>query len=335
MNNRNMNKSILHTPDGVRDIYGEELRFRRDVQNRILSVMGSEGYSEIVTPVFEYFDVFSRDIGTTPSKELYKLFDREGETLALRPDFTPSVARSAARYFLNDSNTVLPLRFFYCGNTFNNSRPLLGRPSEVTQAGVELIGAGDAVSDAEVVSLLIRCLREAGLESFTVSLGNASYFRGLCGEAGLCEEDELSLRDHISGRNWFAAEDLLRELGTDTEIREKLLSVIDLSGDPSVLDTAAENAGNSLSEEAVNRLRETCRLVGDMGLSRYVSFDLGLLSRYNYYTGIVFRAYTFGVGEAVAMGGRYDRLLAKFGKDCPATGFAIVLDNVITALGKR
>lgn len=329
------NNNILHTPDGVRDIYGEELRFRREVQGKVLSVMEKYGFSEIVTPLFEYFDVFSRDIGTTPSRELYKLFDRDGDTLALRPDFTPSVARSAARYFLNDNETELPLRFYYCGNTFNNSRPLMGKPSEVTQAGVELIGAGDAASDAEIVGLLIRCLKEAGLTDYTVSIGNASYFRGLCREALLSEEDELSLRDLISGRNWFAARDLLKGIGVPSEdVADRLLNVIDLSGGQEILDKASEYAGNQESVSAVERLKETWSLL-DSDLRKYVSFDLGLLSRYNYYTGIVFRAYTYGVGDAVAMGGRYDNLLGKFGKDCPATGFAVVLDNLITALRKR
>ncbi len=330
-----MNNEILHTPDGVRDIYGEELKFRRGVENKILKAMENSGYEEIMTPSFEYFDVFSRDIGTMPSREFYKMVDRNGDTLVFRPDFTPSVARCAARYFLNNKDTELPLRFYYCGNTFNTTRPLMGKPSEVTQTGVELIGAGDAASDAEIVSLLVRCLMDAGLEKFTVSLGNASYFKGLCNEAGLSEEDELSLRDLISGRNWFAAEDLLSDLKVPKVVQKQLLNVIDLSGNTEILGKASENAGNSFSAEAVNRLKETYELIDGDELRHFVSFDLGLLSRYNYYTGIIFRAYTYGVGDAIAMGGRYDRLLGKFGKDCPATGFAIVLDDVIAALRKR
>ena len=124
--------SLLHTPDGVRDLYGEELNQKISISSLILNTISRYGYERIDTPAFEYFDVFSKDIGTIPSKDLYKFFDKEGNTLVLRPDFTPSVARCAAKYF---SDSDLPLRFSYTGNTFiNRTLQISAVAAELAQA---------------------------------------------------------------------------------------------------------------------------------------------------------------------------------------------------------
>ena len=134
-----MNRNLLHTPEGVRDIYGGEFAGKLKLEELIHGKFKNFGYQDIQTPLFEYFDVFSREIGTTPSKELYKFFDKEGNTLALRPDFTPSMARCAAKYFMEET---FPIRFCYAGNTFTNISSLQGKLCEVTQMGAELIGDG-------------------------------------------------------------------------------------------------------------------------------------------------------------------------------------------------
>ena len=92
-------KKILHTPEGVRDIYNSECEQKRILQNSLQTVIKSYGYKSIETPTFEYSDVFSQEVGTIPSRELFKFFDRDGNTLVLRPDFTPSIARAASTYF--------------------------------------------------------------------------------------------------------------------------------------------------------------------------------------------------------------------------------------------
>jgi len=153
-----MEKRLLHTPEGVRDIYGNELKKKQQVQMHLMDAFGSFGYKRIQTPVFEYFDVFSKEIGTTKSNELYKFFDKEGNTLVLRPDFTPSMARCAAKYYLEED---IPVRFSYCGNTFTNASELQGKLKEVTQTGVELIGDGTQSADAELIHLAVTALRKA------------------------------------------------------------------------------------------------------------------------------------------------------------------------------
>ena len=156
-------QKILHTPEGVRDIYSAECEQKLALQQKLHTVIKSYGYRDIETPTFEYFDVFSKEIGTIPSRELYKFFDREGETLVLRPDFTPSVARAAAKYFLNEN---MAIRLTYLGNTFVNNSSYQGRLKETTQIGGELIGDKSADADAEVIALVVQMLLSAGLQEF-------------------------------------------------------------------------------------------------------------------------------------------------------------------------
>ena len=147
-------KRLVHTPEGVRDIYGKEYASKQTVQKLFGEKLHSYGYQDIQTPTFEFFDVFSREIGTTPSKELYKFFDKEGNTLVLRPDFTPSIARCAAKYFPVEN---IPLRFCYMGNNFINTSDLQGKLKETTQMGAELLGDGSPEADAEMIAMLVRC----------------------------------------------------------------------------------------------------------------------------------------------------------------------------------
>ena len=328
-----MKSSLLHTPEGVRDIYGDEYARKNKVSTEILRQIHSYGYEDIQTPAFEFFGVFSNEIGTTPSRELYKFFDKDGNTLALRPDFTPSIARCAAKYFMEDSS---PLRLCYSGNTYTNTSNLQGKLKEMTEIGAELICDDSVYADAEEITLLIGSLQKAGLKDFQISVGNAEYFKGLCEYAGIDEETELKLRDFISGKNYFGAEDLLADCGISEDKGALLLRVMDLFGsDEKVLDKALDGIESVHSAEAVKRLRDVYDVLCRYGVEKYVSFDLGMLSKYNYYTGIIFKAFTYGAGDAIAKGGRYDRLLRQFGKDAPAIGFVIVLDDLMNAMSRQ
>ena len=215
-----MNNRLLHTPEGVRDIYGKEYARKLAVEQKLQNAIHCFGYEDIQTPSIEFFDVFSKEIGTTPSKELYKFFDKEGNTLVLRPDFTPSIARCAAKYFMEEK---VPLRFSYNGNTFTNTSNLQGKLKEVTQMGAELIGDPSVEADAEVISMVIEALKSTGLTRFQVTIGEVDYFRGLCEEAGLDEDTEKELRSCISGKNFFAAQELLEQEPERLEDRVMLL----------------------------------------------------------------------------------------------------------------
>ncbi len=324
-----MIKKLVHTPDGVRDIYGEEEQRKLYLEDCIKRVIYSYGYEDIQTPTFEYFDVFSKDIGTTPSKELYKFFDKEGDTLCLRPDFTPSVARSVAKYFSDETN---PIKLTYMGNTFVNNSSLQGKLKEATEIGVELMNDDSYIADAETINLAIEALKSTGLENFQVVIGHIEYFKGLCESVGILEDDELILREYISSKNFIMAEELIDSLIKDKKQKELLMMTGESIGDISVIKATKEKINNVRSKNALTRLEKIYEALKLFNNEKYVSFDLGMLSKYNYYTGVIFKAYTYGLGDVVIKGGRYDHLVEAFGNPKPAVGFMIVIDDLMLAL---
>ena len=192
-----MTDQMLHTPDGVRDIYNGECKQKLLLQERLHDVLRQYGYRDIQTPTFEFFNIFGKEIGTTPSKDLYKFFDKDGSTLVLRPDFTPSIARSAAKYYTEDD---MPVKLCYMGNTFINSNAYQGRLKEATVQGAELIGDDTSDADAEIIAMTIDSLKSAGLRDFQVDIGQVEFFNGLVEEAGLSTETEEQLRELIEER---------------------------------------------------------------------------------------------------------------------------------------
>ena len=319
---------ILHTPEGVRDIYGSEFVQKFELQQLLYRVLAGQGYQGIETPTFEFFDVFSREVGTVPSRELYKFFDKEGNTLALRPDMTPSIARAVSKYFHDET----PIRLCYMGNTFINYDKYQGRLKETTQLGAELMGEESVEADVELLSVLIEALKAAGLREFQVSVGQVEFFKALLKEAGIGSEAEESLRRLIADKNRFAAEELLADYELAGELREAFLEMTTLSGTTEVIEQARALTKNEEALRALARLEAIYEGLKEKGCERYITFDLSMLSKYNYYTGIVFRAYSYGYGEPVAKGGRYDTLLSHFGRQLPAVGFAIVIDQLQRAL---
>ena len=325
-------QDLLHTPEGVRDSYGRENTAKQAALEEISKKIHLYGYKDIQPPSFEYFDVFSNEIGTTPSRELYKFFDKEGNTLVLRPDFTPSVARCAAKYFMEEKR---PLRFCYQGNTFCNTSDLQGKLKETTQIGAELMNDGGIEADGEMIAMLIECLLSAGLTEFQISVGNVEYFKGICEYLDMEPALEAALRDEISQKNYFAAEDLLKSEGYTKAQRDLFLQIRDFMDTAEDLGKAAQTAPNERAFSAVKRLIDVWEVVDAYGLSRYVSFDLSLLSKYHYYTGIIFKGYTYGTGEPIASGGRYDQLLSYFGKKAPAIGLMISIDPLMEAMRRQ
>ena len=322
----------IHTPEGFRDIYGREIAEKSALKEGIAGVFEDYGYRTIETPAVEYFDVFSQDVGTTPSTELYKFFDRDGHTLVLRPDFTPSVARAVAMHF---SMKDLPYRLCYCGNTYVNSQEYQLNLKEQTQMGVELIGDAGVAADAEILLLTCDSLKKAGLTEFQVSIGENDYFKSLVQDSGLDGESVEEVRRQISNKNFFGVSELLMEKDVPEKIRNAFVMLPRLFGGEAVLEEAERLAPNAGAAAAVGRLRSIEEAVRGTGNERYLSYDLGLLSKFHYYTGVIFSAFTYGTGEPVAKGGRYDHLLGHFGAEAPAVGMGISIDTLLTAVMRR
>ena len=327
-----MNNQLLHTPDGVRDIYGDECARKLAVQEQIKNVFHLYGYQNIETPAFEFFDIFKAERGSVDSREMYKFFDRENNTLVLRPDITPSIARCVAKYFMDEQ---LPLRLCYLGSTFQNSTSYRGRLKEATQTGVEMIGDDLIDADAEMSAIAIDALKATGLKEFQVELGQVDFYRGLLEEAHMDEETQDQLRELIENKNYFGVEELLSEQTMSPELKRLFLKLPELFGDIDQIRLAKSMTSNLRAVRAIERLEKIQEILDSYGLGDYVSYDLGMLSKYSYYTGIIFKAYTYGTGDYIVAGGRYDKLLEQFGKNAPAVGFAIEVDRLMSALSRQ
>ena len=319
-----MRERRIHTPEGVRDIYNGECTRKNLMAERMKNVLKSYGYRDIQTPTFEFFDIFNQDKGSLPSNQMYKFFDREGNTLVLRPDITPSIARAVSKYFNEEE---FSMRFSYTGNIFINNSSLQGRTKESTQMGAELIGDDSIDADAEMIALAVHLLLAAGLTEFQIDVGHVGFFKGLIEEAGMDEEKTQDLRELIENKNYFGVEAM-----TDNQA---LVRLPKLFGSQEILKEAKRLTSNMKALTAITRLERLYEIIGEYGLQKYVTFDLGMLSQYDYYTGVIFRGYTYGTGDAVVKGGRYDTLLQKFGKDAASVGLAVAVDELLTALGRQ
>ena len=325
-------RNLIHTPEGVRDIFGRECDKKRYLERQIEKLFRSYGYQSIETPTFEFFDVFAREVGTTPSKDLYKFFDREGNTLVLRPDFTPSVARAAAMYFAEED---MPLRLCYRGNVFINNSSYQGRLKESTQMGVEFLNDTSAAAEAEILALVISIMRKSGLTRFQVSVGNTEYFRALTEEAGIPAGAVSELKQQLLIRNTFGAQELIARFPIRPDLRERLSHMTEYFGDYTVLTRAKQGLTNPRAAAALDHMEQIWQLLKNYGCEQYVTFDLGMVSEYQYYTGIIFQAFTYGSGDALIKGGRYNRLILHFGKNAPAVGFTTEIDSLLTALERQ
>lgn len=328
-----MQNKRLHTPEGVRDIYNDECEKKHYILDRMRQVIQSYGYRFIETPTFEFFDIFGQEVGTTPSKDLYKFFDREGNTLVLRPDMTPSIARAASKYFPIETE---PVRLCYEGNVFINNNSYQGRLKESTQLGVEFIGENSVDADGEIIALVVNNLKAAGLEQFQISIGHADLFCQLMKAADFDAEAEETLRDLILNKNFFGVDEFLER----HQVTDDLRSLFSMLG--KMYASPKEWAGmNEIAlrfpgvADALSYLQELYELLEVYDVTKYVSFELGLISSYSYYTGILFSGYTFGSGEPIVKGGRYDGLLSYFGKEAPAIGFALMVDQLLLALERQ
>ncbi len=328
-----MKNLTLHTPEGARDTYNSEYERKLDALYKLRQLIKTYGYMPISTPTFEYFDTFSKEVGTCPSNEMFKFFDRDGNTLVLRPDITPSVARAAAMYFADCDG---PVKLSYEGNVFINYHSLQGRLKESTQAGCEYIGDSSCQADAEILTIVVNSLKEMGLKEFEIGVGHIDVVRGLVEAADLSDADEEKLLKLISNKNFFGAKDLL----TSLSVSDSLVSLFDITGkimnSPKEWEEALSKAKKYKKVyAALEYLTKLYNILNENGVMDYISFELGMISEYKYYTGIIFSGYSYGVGEPLVKGGRYDSLLSHFGKDAPAIGFAITVDQLMLALERQ
>lgn len=321
----------LHTPEGVKDYLPYECTFKAEIEKRINEVFKGYGYKSIKSPTFEYMEVFDGR-GSVHSRQTYKFLDRSGDVLALRSDMTPSIARIAATAY---SENDLPLRFSYIENSFRYNENYQGKLREFTQAGVELIGVNSVDADAEVIALAIKSLIAADVSEFLVDIGNVCFFEGVVEEAGFSPEMRDKVQRLIVEKEFAEAEKLAESENIPDNIKKLFSDLPFLTGGTSILTEAKELVKNEKSIAALDRLLEIYSCLKVYGLEKYIKFDLSVIGHLDYYTGITFRGYGFGTGFSIIDGGRYDKLVATYGADMPAVGFAIKINQIMNALTAR
>ncbi|MGB9661116.1 MAG: ATP phosphoribosyltransferase regulatory subunit [Moorellaceae bacterium] len=317
-------------PEGVEDFLPEAAAAKRALENKLLALFQGWGYQEVVTPTFEFVEVFQAGQAAGSQDVLYKFIDRQGRVLALRPEMTAPIARLVATRLKKER---LPLRLCYSAAVFRYEDPARGRRREFHQAGVELLGARGAGADAEVVALAVESLLTAGLKDFRVGLGQVAVTKGVLADLDLIPEALARVKEALVGKDWVRLGYLCDEYGLQGEARSCLELLFTLRGGREALKAAGPILRMETAREPLAELEEVLEILERYGLGPYLFLDLGILRDFDYYTGLVFEGYAAGLGFPVLGGGRYDGLLQEFGYPCPATGFALGLERVLAAQG--
>lgn len=316
------------TPQGSRDYLFEECDDRRKVEHELSVLFKENNYRKVITPAIEYFDVFKSDNVGIESEMMFKMSDSKGRTTVLRPDNTMPIARMVATRLHNEE---LPVRLYYSQPVFVRAKDLAGRPSEIAQSGVELIGDGSFDADIEIVKMAVESLKRSNLNSFKLELGNAAFFNVVLGKMDIPQSVRADVVNYIESKNYAALGDLLDKIGDTAETRV-IRRLPRLFGDASVIDEAKKLYSDSAFQQALLYLQTVYNKLCDEGLKDYIILDLGLVNRSNYYTGIIFHGYAEGSGISVLSGGRYDNLLGEFGMPAPAIGFAVEVSALCEAM---
>lgn len=311
---------VTSVPPGSQDLLAPAVRRRRHVQRTWFTLAEAHGYDEVIPPTFEYEEVFTRGGAAELARRLIRFVDRDGRILALRADFTSSLARVAATRL---QQHALPVRLSYAGRVYRQEADGGGRPRELFQLGAELIGEPGPSGDLEVLRLLIATLRALGIERFQINLGDIRFVLPLL--AGLSAADAESVRVAIDRRDRGALRAAVGSLGLSDAIGTALDALPDLIGRAEILERARTLAIEPGAAAAIESLARIGRGLTEAE-RRHVVYDLGEVRGLGYYTGIQFEVFVAGFGRAVGYGGRYDELLALYGADRPAVGFALEMD---------
>ncbi len=314
----------LITPEGTKDLLFGECVVRRTIEDTLLKLFKSRGYSEIITPGLEFFDVFNMKSRYFPQETLYKMTDSKGRLLVMRPDSTMPIARVVATR-LRDAE--LPLKLCYNQTVYRNESVLKGRSDETVQAGIELIGSEMKMADLEVISAAVDALNAFGLE-FSLELGHIGVFKALVERLDADDKDKDYIRKLIENKNFPALNDFLDTFGNNS-VTVALKKLPALFGGEEVFEKAEELIPDENVKRILDELREIyCDIAEICGSEGNITVDLGLVNKTDYYTGLIIKGYLKGHGEEVISGGRYDKLISDFGYDIPAVGFAVNVNAI-------
>ena len=318
-------KSYTQIPPGTQILIGRAAQRRRVLERAICSVFEGWSYEEIIPPIFDYYDVFVKGMGTGPEEQIYRFIDREGNILALRPEFTSLVAKTVATRL---ASSAKPIRLFYSGDVLRFEKPKGGRQREFSQIGIEHYGGERKTADVEVLLIAVEVFEKLGINGFQINLGSVDFFGGVVDRMELPESQIAEVKEVLNTKDQSGLESLLSKLSLADRRKKILRAIPHLTGGKQVIEDARELVRNPRSVDALNHLEEIYSIFERLDLAQHLTIDLGEIRGFDYYTGILFRAYVRGMGFEVAAGGRYDGLPGQFGEDLPAVGFSFSLDRL-------
>ncbi len=312
-------------PEGMRDMILGECEIKKKLQYQIESYLDKWGYKEVVTPTIEFYKTYNVGFEDIQEEDMYKFFDASGHILTLRTDMTIPIARVAATKF---KDAKMPLRFRYCANVFKVHEALSGIRNEITDCGVELIGVEENCGDLEIVVTAMETLQVIKDKQVIMEIGNINFFQEACNGIGLDNKQASILADYIDKKSLKALEDYLEQLKLEEQYKAFFNKLPWLCGDYTILEEAKKYAFNSGLKKIISNLEQLNNDLNQLGYTNLI-YDFGKVTNLNYYTGIIFEAFVEGVGTKVLSGGRYDNLIGKYGKELPAVGFSIKLDELL------
>src|SRR5437867_3481102 len=295
-------KTLTQIPLGTQVLFGKAAKQRRRIERTIFSVFEAWSYQEIIPPIFDYYDVFTKGMGLELEDTLYRFIDREGNILALRPEFTSLVAKSVATRL---SDHPKPLRLCYCGEVLRYETPRGGRQREFFQIGLENIGGEPIHSDAEVILVAIESLKKLGVQKFQINLGELGYFAGIVERIDFSREDLAKIKGLIDLKDEVGLKSEMDRLNLSERRRNIILSLVHLTGNSDVLRTARQLVSNEKSQQALANLELLYQELKRHKAAEYIAIDLSEVRGLDYYTGAVFKIYVPGLGFEIGGGGRY------------------------------
>lgn len=313
-------------PEGTRDLILDECVIKRILERDIDKIFEKWGYKEVITPTLEFYETFNYNSQTLREEDMYKFFDNRGRILVLRPDMTIPIAR-VVETKLKDAE--FPIKLRYASNVFRVHTSLGGKRNEYTDCGVELIGLEDKKSDLEVLVLALEALKKLGLNDFKLEIGNIGFFNGAFKNLEIDREHREVIAQFIEDKNLKNLEDYLEKLDIKEEYKIFFNKLPWMFGDKNILEEAKKLAFNDDIKENLEYLEGLYSQLEALGYGENVTFDLGMVPRLNYYTGVIFRGYGEGVGNTLLRGGRYDNLIQSSNAYVPAIGFSIDINSVI------
>lgn len=318
----NLNLNCKRTPIGTRDLLFNECRKYKLLTDKLCGFYENRGYSSVITPAVEYYDVFSRTGDCFLQEEMYKLTETSGKLLVIKPDCTIPIARLVSTRL---KNAGLPIRLYYNETVYRVDNGRLGGLGEVRQMGVEIIGESGLWADIESICLGSKSLTLSGISDFRLEIGHIGFFEALIKNLGTDYLVSEQIRELIERKNFPALGDLLDGFGQNPAA-QALKKLPALFGGAEVLERAKALFSSPEADKALSDLEFILKELGNLGLDDKVSIDLGLMNHADYYTGVIFRGYVSGAGEHLLSGGRYDKLIGLYGDETPATGFGLNMD---------